>query len=316
MSNRKYIGVDLGAWSSTKTRIVVLELNGENLRLVTIEREPTYSTEDPSIRNEELKDYLLDPSGEDNTVIAIDAPFAVPSLLGCVKSIEQYYPYEKNKEQESRTQNEQDRDKKIAIQNQYLYDNSARFVYERTCQRVLAPTATLVGALTSRMVHIIDNYSDKLGICKTPHLHAKENKISTIEVFPTATLYQIVKARENEEKFNKDHYLEDYSTEEVKSGKFTKIKSYKKDKKDSPGHFNNDNNRERMLDLIEPFIEISNKLKEEIKTDDDYDAIICALTAYWADKENGYLKPDKKENLDKFTNSFIYIPKREVIRPE
>jgi predicted RNase H-like nuclease len=303
MSDKKYIGVDLGAWSGTKTRIAVLEYNEGNLKLMTLEKEPTFSTEKPEIRNKKLKDCILGASSAANIIIAIDAPFAVPSLLGCFKGIEECYPYENPK------------DKKLSIQNQYLYDNSARFVYERTCQRVLAPTATLVGALTSRMVHIVDNYSDKLGICKTPHLEpvqSEKNKISTIEVFPTATLYQIIRTLSE---VDQKKYLQPYTEEERKSkdvSKFTKIISYKgnhwKGKKNKEGKRLEKSQKYSMLMLIKPYLLNSiDDLKLKIQTDDDYDAIICALTAYFVDK-NGYEKPDKN-NLDKFTNSFIYIPK-------
>jgi hypothetical protein len=64
-----------------------------------------------------------------------------------------------------------------------------------------------------------------------------------------------------------------------------------------------------MLKLIEEFIKISDKQKDDIKSDDDYDAIICALTAYFVDIDTkGFLKPDSKD-INKFTNSFIYMPK-------
>ncbi len=304
MSNvRRYVGVDLGAWSGTKTRIAILEYETQSLKLIKIEKETSFSTEEPEARNEKLVEYLLKASDAADTVIAIDAPFAIPSLLGCFKSIEKYYPYEKNK------------DKKLAIQNQYLYDNSARFVYEKTDQRVLAPTATLVGALTSRMVHIVDNYFEELRICKTPSLQNGKLKISTIEVFPTATLYQLIKTLSAVEQ---EQYLQHYTTKERESkniAKFTKIISYKKTKS-KPAHF--DDNKGRMLELIKPYLVNSiDDLGKKIETDDDYDAIICALTAYWVDKEvdkkNGYEEP-KDKNI--FTNSFIYIPKREVIRPE
>ncbi len=320
MSEKRYIGVDLGAWSGTKTRIAILSYNHGNLRLLKLEKEPTVSTKNPEIRNKKLTDCLFKASDVVDTVIAIDAPFAIPSLLGCFKSIEQYYPYLRKKEQEPLSEKEQNKDKKLAIQNQYLYDNSARFVYERTQQRVLAPTATLVGALTSRMVNIVDNYSDELGICRTPHLQPKGKKISTIEVFPAATLYQIIKSRGKGEDFNKNDYLEHYSSDEEVSGNFTKIKSYKKDKKNSLGYFNyidtNEglDNKKRMLELIEPYIVNLDDWKIKIKTDDDYDAIICALTAYWVDQKDGYEVP--KNNCKKFTNSFIYIPKIDVMLPK
>ncbi len=303
--SRRYIGVDLGAWSGTKTRIAVLRYDGQELKLLKIKKEPTASTEDPGVRNQKLKDCLLKISGSKDTVIAIDAPFAIPSLLGCFKSIEKYYPYERSKNKESISQNKKNNDKKFAIQNQYLYDNSARYVYEKTQQRVLAPTATLVGALTSRMIHMVDNYFDILGVCKTPDLENKKRGVLAVEVFPTATLFQIVKSRKKENRFNANEYLEHYTNDEKDSEEFTKIISYKKTK-GKPAHFND--NKKRMLDLIKPYLTNSiEDLIEKIETDDDYDATICALTAYWVDKKDGYEKP--KNDLDKFTNSFIYIPK-------
>ena len=293
-NNKRYLGVDLGAWSGTKTRIAVLLYDDDNLKLLKLQEEPSRSTIGSVTRNERLKDCLLKASGRVDTVIAVDAPFAIPSPLTCCTNIEKYYPYEKNE------------NKKLSIQNQYLFDNSARFVYEVTKQWVLAPTATLVGALTSRMVHIVDNYSDILGVCKTPHLRRKEEKISTIEVFPTATLYQMIRTLSA---VDQEKYMQPYTKKEEKSkniSKFTKIISYKKTKS-KPAHFND--NKERMLKLIKPYlVNEMDDLKEKIKTDDDYDAIICALTAYLVDKKDGYLKPDNKEDLDKFTNSFIYIP--------
>jgi len=114
--SKKYIGVDLGAWSGTKTRIAILEYNGGNLKLLKLEREPTTSTEKSEIRNEELKDYLLKVSGDDKTIIAIDAPFAVPSPLACCKNMEKYYPTGDSI------------DKKLAMQNQYLYDKGGSYL--------------------------------------------------------------------------------------------------------------------------------------------------------------------------------------------
>ncbi len=274
MSVRKYIGVDLGAWYNNKTRIAVLEENQENvskLVLVFLGSEPLNKTKEPEERNQKLIEWLQ-TEANGNALISIDAPFAVPSPLG--NNTEDYYSIECTP----------------AMKNQYLYDNSARFVYKTTNKQVqvLAPTATLVGALTSRMIHIIDHYSKELKIYKRPNFVPKEKKISIVEVFPRATLIKIIE---------KEH------------SKIEKIPQYK-NKKNKKEYFKNKEGRgkENMLALIRQYIENIDDFDEKygIKTDDDYDAIICALTAYWVDQKGGYEVP--KNNCKKFTNSFIYIP--------
>lgn len=344
MSNRKYIGIDLGAWyndeNKTSIAIGILQYDKTDqknkLFIEKIAKEYTKTGDqreyvskgqeiidllkennkkvlnhtnwnlllNSSKKNDYLVSYIIQQEANKNALIAIDAPFAIPSQLGYCKNIEKYYP------------GKHDTDKKLAMQNQYLYDNSARYVYEITDQQVLAPTATLVGALTSRMAHIVYNYSNVLEICATPHLNREpdKEKIPTIEVFPTATLYQMIRTSSA---VDQEKYLQPYTEEERKSkdiSKFTKIISYKGDhwngKKDKEGETTVKSQQYRMLMLIKPYLANSmDDLKEKIKTDDDYDAIICALTAYWVDQEEGYEKPDDEKDLDKFTNSFIYIPK-------
>lgn len=320
--SRKYIGVDLGAWynKGNKTSIVIgVEENGK-LKIEEIVKEYGEGGTDILVadkkevlsankwnkslsyneKNKYLVDFITREPNKD-ALIAIDAPFAIPSPLN--KNIEDYFSANHNP----------------AMENQYLFDNSARFVYKVTKQIVLAPAATLVGALTSRMAHIINNYSDILEICVTPHLNRKpdEEKIPAIEVFPTATLYQMTRALSA---VDQEKYLQPYTNNEKDISEFTKIRSYKGDhwngKKNKKGEIVVESRKGEMLELIKPFVKISNKWKSKIKTDDDYDAIICALTAYWVDKEDGYEKPKDQKDLDKFTNSFIYIPKKEMIRPE
>ncbi len=273
--SRRYIGVDLGAWYNNKTRIAVLEEDKRDkskLVLVFLDAEPL-KTKEPEERNKRLIERI-EQEANGNALIAIDAPFAIPSPFS--KNKEDYYSVECTP----------------AMKNQYLFDNSARFVYKKTKQQaqVLAPTATLVGALTSRMVHMVDNYFDILGICKMPNLDKikRERKVSTIEVFPRATLVKIIKKKYSE---------------------IEKIPQYKNRKKKGE-YFKNKEGKDNMLDLIEPYITNLNEndWKDKIETDDDYDAIICALTAYWVDQKNGYEKPEDKD-IDKFTNSFIYIPR-------
>ncbi len=320
MSNRKYIGVDLGAWynKDNKTSIAVgvevISGNEKKLRILKIVKEYTkgytkkindnreYVCNSIEVKkllndngkkilnkdnwnlyltwqekNKYLIDYVIDEAAN-NALISIDAPFSIPALL---KNVQEEYYELKECYKDKETEKEEALMHRLQLQNPYLFDNSARFIYEHTCLQVLAPSATLIGALSSRMAHIIDldrnkakNLNSKmLNICVSPKLDERECGVNTIEVYPAATLA-------------------------ILSLKYSKYKD------------DNWNNEEAtMLTQIEKYVDITEKVKGQIKTDDDYDAIICALTAYLVDKKDGYLKPDNKGDLDKFTNSFIYIPK-------
>jgi len=294
--SKKYIGVDLGAWYSKKNKtsivvlVPVLEDTGKKLKIdkiiskeseiSCIAQSDDVTLKDYEIKNKKLIDCLLKERGSSQTVIGIDAPFAIPAKLS--NSNEKYYDLTYRS------------DKLKQHKNPYLFDNSARFVLNATKQTVLAPCATLVGSLTARMKHIVDEYKKVLNIICNP-IDLKECGISTIEVFPTATLYQLIQNTP----LCKNKYIEPYTKDEKEIDDFTKLRSYKNDK----WH----DNKIRMIKLLETYIcNLSDKI-EEIKTDDDYDAIICALTAYLVSQKNGYLKPNN-EDKDKFTNSFIYIP--------
>jgi len=290
--SKKYIGVDLGAWYGKKTSIAILEKTKDSLTLEKIIRE--FSTDNkieciyhkeenkkkiitnenwrssitPEEKNEKLVKYLLEQKGTDNTIIGIDAPFAIPYYLANPLA---------NRDMTEKLYNPNPDNKTGELMNQFIYDNSARFIYEKTKERVLAPAGDKIGKMTARMVHIASHYKNELNIVKSPHLDIQNKDITTIEVYPRATLKILLTG---------------------------KIPSYKNDNWESEKE-----NREKMIGLLEEHIENINEWKEEINTDDDYDAIICALTCYLIDK-NGYEKPED-EDLDKFTNSFIYIPKVE-----
>lgn len=296
--SKKYIGVDLGAWYSkkNKTSIVVLEYTGKELKIdkITskeseiscIEQSNNETLKDYEIKNKRLIDCLLKEKGSSKTVIGIDAPFAIPAKLS--SSNEEYYDLTHRS------------DTLKQHQNPYLFDNSARFVLNTTKQTVLAPCATLVGSLTARMKHIVDEYNHTLNIIHKP-IDLEEYGISTVEVFPTATLYQLIKNKSQSLEYA---YLERYTKNEEEDD-FTKLISYKNDKWTK--------NKDRMIALIESYIcNLSDKL-DEIKSDDDYDALICALTAYLVSQEDGYLKPNQ-DDYRKFTNSFIYIPSAKSIK--
>ena len=297
--SKKYIGVDLGAWYSkkNKTSIVVLEDTGTELKINKIiskesemnntEQSNNEHQRDYEIKNKILIDCLLEEKGNTQTIIGIDAPFAIPAKLSNCNEI--YYDLTHRS------------DTLKQHQNPYLFDNSARFVLNETKQTVLAPCATLVGSLTARMKQIVDKYNDTLNIICQP-IDLEEHGISTIEVFPTATLYQLIKNKSQSLEYN---YLERYTKNEEEDD-FTKLVSYKNNKWSKE-------NKERMIAVIERYISnLSDKI-DEIKSDDDYDAIICALTAYLVSRVDGYLKPNHKDHK-KFTNSFIYIPSCESIK--
>jgi len=264
---RKYIGVDLGAWYGKKTRIATLEEKEDGkLYLISIDSEPMKAIDEPYERNKHLVECLK-RKANNNAIIGIDAPFAIPyHLYNSTKGdmIETLYCPENGRLLKNQKE----------LLNQMIYDNSARFVYQHTGEKVLAPAGDKIGKMTARMIHMVNKYKNDLNIIKTPHLDIQSKKLSTIEVYPRATLHQLLKGD-----------IPEY-----------KNKNFKNHKKD-------------MLEILRYQLENLEKLKNKIITDDDYDAIICALTAYLVShKDYGYEKPDE-ENLHKFTNSFIYIPK-------
>lgn len=257
---KAYIGIDLGAWYGNKTSIAVLKHINNKLTLITLcNEEKETRKKPPQIRNDmlvkKIKLYI-----ESNAIVAIDAPFSIPSFLKN-SSVHEKICYEDN------TKNRE-------IDNQYIYDNSARFVFKITGEKVLAPAGDKIGKMTARMADIIDRYSDELGIIKTPELFDQKNTgITTIEVYPRATLKQLSSS----------------------------IPPYKTNK----NNFNVYKNE--MIELLEKLELLTNtkeELYEQIKSDDDYDAVICALTAYLID-QHSYVKPVETQ---KFTNSFIFIP--------
>lgn len=318
MSNRKYIGVDLGTWYNTtnKTSIAVGYEKDNKLYIEGIYKEYTKQNSDICsiyTENELLKIlekhqkqvlndtnwnvYLsiddknsnlirfLEREAENNALIGIDAPFGIPSCL-CHKNKSQTIYIPENKD--INLPNE--------LSNPYIFDNSSRFVYEYTNQIALAPAGDKIGKMTARMIHLCQNFETILNIKKVPS-DLYKNTIMTFEVFPTATLYLYIKYlfKDNIEALEK--YLTRSKSEdkykEKKPEDYKKLISYKND--------NWKDNRDRMLELLKDDIIID---KSIIKTDDDYDAVICTLTTYLVDKY-GYIKPTN-ENL--FQDSFIYLP--------
>lgn len=257
---KKYIGVDFGAWRSKKTSIAVIVENDDRLILEDVTSEPLgKSVDDYRERDKGLIDFLISLAGN-NATLAIDAPFAIPSAL------------KENKLEKFYEQTKKSTKKYVSIQNQYLFDNSARFLLDEVDEIVLAPCATLVGAYTARMAHLFSMKEFlSLNPIVDPSYDIGTDLIKTIEVFPRATL--------------KILGLEEIP--QYKNNNFSK-------------------KREEMIFLLQKYVILD---ETKIKTDDDFDAVVCALTAYFVDRY-GYAKPASTD-MDKFTNSFIYIPKIE-----
>lgn len=313
MMSRKYVGVDLGAWYGGKTSIAILEeidgkpkptltkiirefsdddtiqciyhrenkidgkyifeddlvdkLKETNKKIINTKNWSLFIT--PEDKNKRLVNYILKHNTDDTDkmIVGIDAPFAIPCYL--CNSLES----ENIREQLYNPNDEINGE----LANQFIYDNSARFVYSEKGEKVLAPAGDKIGKMTARMIEMVNKYKNELNIIKTPHLDIQSKKLSTIEVYPRATLKNIL--------FEKNESIHSYKDDNWETFKVNMIKR---------------------LSLL---IDIPSELHNQIITDDDYDAIICALTAYLVSHESyGYLKP-KEEDLDKFTNSFIYIPK-------
>lgn len=308
INKRMYIGVDLGTWYNTtnKTSIAVGCERNNKLYIKNIYKEYTkqdskincihsleeqkqilqnskkvfnntnWNTFDFETKNYFLKNFL-EKESKSNALIGIDAPFGIPSCL-----------YNKNQVEKIYIPKCKGRSLPNELSNPYIFDNSSRFVYEYTKQIALAPAGDKIGKITARMIHLLNYYKDELNIVKTP-MPIVKNGLMTFEVFPAATLYLYIKYKKLSSK-----YLEQYSNTENSSDKYTKLISYKNN--------NWKDNKKRMCELIKDDIEFGCGVN--IESDDDYDAVICALTTYLIDKYC-YIKPD---NAALFQDSFIYLP--------
>lgn len=310
INKRMYIGVDLGTWYNTtnKTSIAVGCEKNNKLYIEGIYKE--YTKQDSKInciysdkdlekllpknkkilnainwnghidinqKNEYLVKFLKNQSNG-NALIGIDAPFGIPSYLYAP-------PVDRNFTENIYNPLKE----KGELSNPFIFDNSSRFVKKHTEQIALAPAGDKIGKITARMIHLLNYYKDELNIVKTP-MPIVKNGLMTFEVFPAATLYLYIKYKKLSSK-----YLERYSSTENSSDKHTKLISYKNDNW-------NDENKKRMCELIKDDIEFGCGIN--IESDDDYDAVICALTTYLIDK-HCYIKPD---NAALFQDSFIYLP--------
>jgi predicted nuclease with RNAse H fold len=261
-----FVGVDLSSWYNTKTKIAVIEKEGELVYFSEIISEDSLhkGIKKGDFANESIISYdeknqkLIEQILSYNpNIVAIDAPFAIPAPL--VGSSEEYW---------------EDSDAITSeLKNPYIYDNSARFIYSMTKKKPLAPASDLIGKLTARMVQIQNN-NPHLEFVKNTNLN--RDKLQFIEVYPQAVLNKI------------KSYIPPYK----KSTKFKDeiFKVY---------------NKELMDILAELISEEFVQTIPEINNDDEFDALICAVSAYLI-YHNGYMTPSESQ---KFTNSFIFVPK-------
>lgn len=245
-----FAGVDLGGWYGEKTRICFLEQRGKHLAILSIESEAPL-TEDRNVK-------LVQRLGLHEALVCVgfDAPFAVPAeLAGKPESFCALT---------SQTQRE--------LANPYLYDNSARFVYEKLGLKVMAPAGDSIGKLTARMIHLQHHFQETFHWIRDPYLDRVQTlKPISLETYPKATLQQLLK---------------------------DKVPSYKGE------NFNK--HKARLIEALAPYFDSSEEVDRYCQNDDDFDALLAALSAYLVMRV-GYLKPPQEE-IAKFTNSFIYIP--------
>ena len=107
MSNvRRYIGVDLGAWYGNKTRIAVLKKMKNKIELVELINEnslPENSTSESwdkcniYRKNELLVEYIT-KEANNNALVGIDCPFAIPYYLRNELSKKDYGRYQNTKQ--------------------------------------------------------------------------------------------------------------------------------------------------------------------------------------------------------------------------
>jgi predicted nuclease with RNAse H fold len=169
----KYIGIDLAGWGNDKTRIVIGKQEGEKLVVQQIIKESDISKEKTfEAKNNELFNYLLTQI-VDEGYIGIDAPFSPPLALHSEK--ESLFIFD---------------DIPNDLANPYLFNNDARFAYLHHGKKMLPPMAGFLGYLTTRMVHIIDHFSDKIDFIRGYREEIGKG-IKAVEVYPAGTLYHL-----------------------------------------------------------------------------------------------------------------------------
>jgi predicted nuclease with RNAse H fold len=159
----KIIGIDLGGeYGKGSTGICECEFNDKLIIKRLFKEEELFKEYKSNNKNDNLKKYL---ESFDNALICIDAPFSIPARIKGLS--EPLYKIGKSQ-----------------LDDPYIYDNSARFIYKITSLKVLAPAASWIGSLTARMIKLQDN--TKINFIKTQVLRIKG--LNAIEVYPAATL--------------------------------------------------------------------------------------------------------------------------------
>jgi len=159
----KIIGIDLGGeYGKGTTSICECEYKDKLLINRIFKEEELFKVYKSNNKNDNLKKYL---ESFENALICIDAPFSIPAKLKQISEPD----YKVGKPQ---------------LDDPYIFDNSARFVYKITSLKVLAPAASWIGSLTARMIKLQDIAN--INFIKTQTLTTKG--LNAIEVYPAATL--------------------------------------------------------------------------------------------------------------------------------
>jgi predicted RNase H-like nuclease len=260
-----FVGVDLSSWYNTKTKIAVIEQVGELLYLSEI------------ISEESLHGGVSKSDFADESIINYDEKNQklIDKILSYnpnVVAIDAPFAIPAPLVGESEEYWEDSTQITSELKNPYIYDNSARYIYSMIKKKPLAPASDLIGKLTARMIQI-QNTNPSLEFVKSANF--SRDRLQFIEVYPQALLSQLS----------------------------SHIPPYKKNTKFKDEIFKV-YNRELMDILAELLSDEFVQTISDIKDDDEFDALLCAISGYLVYK-NGFNTPKESE---KFTNSFIFVP--------
>jgi hypothetical protein len=186
--------------------------------------------------------------------VAVDAPFHLPEILVCKDPAPLYLPENLS----------------LELQNPYIYDNDARFLYEKTGLKPMPNAADRIGRLTARMQHIQQLGTDSLLFAKGIDIPIYNGKPILFECYPKILIQHFVK----------------------------KVPPYKKEgwKK----------YKSELCEMLKKYINFD---EHQVLNDDLFDAIITVLSAKYIIK-NGFLGDDFDSLMrNYFRSRFIYIPK-------
>jgi len=221
-----FSGVDLSGWLGGTTSVAIIESTPNTpLQIKALFQEsslhPQWKTLSNDYKDKLLIEAILDHSPK---MIAFDAPFSVPAPLCNMQ--EPYYEIQSTGRE---------------LHNPYIYDNSARFLYELTGLKVMPPAADRIGRITARMIALQHRFSHVIHFQKSPPL--THEYCGAFECYPKAILKALI----------------------------PEVPPYKKERWDEA--------KADLISAISPFFK-NKMLNEQLHNDDLFDALLAALGAY------------------------------------